>query len=159
MGIELVRIDDRLIHGQVATTWLKDYQIEQVIIADDETYSNDMKKTMATVAAPTGVRVHVFEVEKFIQVAKKNPIKRRTLVLFTNPEDVKRVIDAGIDVSEVFVGGMRSTPERRRISKAVNISESEEESFKELDRRGVALVVQTVPRDEKNNLLDLLRKK
>lgn len=156
MSIELIRIDDRLIHGQVATTWLKDYQIEQVIIADDETSINEMKKTMATVAAPTGVRVHVFDVEKFIQVTKRNPIKRRTLLLFTNPEAVKKVLDSGIDVPEVFVGGMRSTPERRRISKAVNISEAEEAIFKELDQRGVSLIVQTVPRDEKNELLKLL---
>jgi PTS system mannose-specific IIB component len=111
---------------------------------------------MATVAAPTGIRVHVFDVDKFIQVTKHNPIKRRTLLLFTNPEAVKKVLDSGIDIPEVFVGGMRSTPERRRISKAVNISSQEEEIFRELHQRGVSLIVQTVPRDEKNDLLQLL---
>lgn len=156
MSIELIRIDDRLIHGQVATTWLKDYEIEQVIIADDEINSNEMKKTMAMVAAPTGVRVHIFAVDKFIQVQKENPIKRRTLLLFTNPVDVKKVLDQGIDISEVFIGGMRATSERRRISKAVNISEEEETIFKELDKRGVSLIVQTVPRDERKELSELL---
>lgn len=156
MSIELVRIDDRLIHGQVATTWLKDYDIEQVIIADDEVSQNEMKKTMAMVAAPTGIRVHIFPVDKFIQVQKKNPIKQRTLLLFTQPADVKKALDQGVDISEVYVGGMRSTNERRRISKAVNISPEEEEMFKLLAERGVSLIIQTVPSDEKNELIDLL---
>lgn len=155
MSIELVRIDDRLIHGQVATTWLKDYDIEQEIIADDEVSQNEMKKTMAMVAAPTEIRVHIFPVDKFIQVQRKNPIKRRTLLLFTQPADVKKALDQGVDISEVYVGGMRSTNERRRISKAVNIS-PEEEMFKLLAERGVSLIIQTVPRDEKNELIDLL---
>ncbi|MHC5228440.1 PTS system mannose/fructose/N-acetylgalactosamine-transporter subunit IIB [Enterococcus sp. LJL99] len=156
MSIELVRIDDRLIHGQVATTWLKDYDIEQVIIADDEVSQNEMKKTMVTVAAPTGIRVHVFPVDKFIQVQKENPIKRRTLLLFTQPIDVQKALDQGVDISEVYVGGMRSTSERRRISKAVNISPEEEAIFQSLAERGVSLIIQTVPRDEKNELIDLL---
>lgn len=156
MSIELVRIDDRLIHGQVATTWLKDYEIEQVIIADDEVSNNEMKKTMAMVAAPTGIRVHVFPVDKFIQVQKDNPIKRRTLLLFTQPSDVQKALDHGIDISEVYIGGMRASEVRRRISKAVNISSTEEQTFQELADRGVSLIVQTVPRDEKNKLIDLL---
>lgn len=156
MSIELVRIDDRLIHGQVATTWLKDYDIEQVIIVDDEVSQNEMKKTMAMVAAPTGIRVHIFPVDKFIQVQKENPIKRRTLLLFTTPADVQKALDQGVDISEVYVGGMRSTSERRRISKAVNISPEEETIFQSLAERGISLIIQTVPRDEKNELIDLL---
>lgn len=156
MSIELIRIDDRLIHGQVATTWLKDYDIEQVIIVDDEVNNDEMKKTMAMVAAPTGVRVHIFGVKKFIQVQNNNPIKRRTLLLFTNPQDVMAALDSGIDISKIFIGGMRATKERRRISKAVNISKEEEDVFLELHQRGISLIVQTVPRDEKKELVDLL---
>lgn len=155
MAIELIRIDDRLIHGQVATTWLKDYQIEQVIIVDDETNNNDMQKTMVNVAAPIGVNVHVFSVAKFIRVTKNKPINKRTLLLFTAPEAVRSVLESGMTMSEIIIGGMRSTPERRRLSKAVHISVAEEAIFHELAQKGVSLIVQTVPRDEKHDLLKL----
>lgn len=156
MGIELVRIDDRLIHGQVATTWLKDFNIEQVIIVDDEVSNNEMKKNMALIAAPTGIKVHIFEVDKFINIIKNNEIKRKTLLLFTNPSDLKKVVDNYSQISKVYVGGMRASENKIKISKAVYVSEDEKRIFQELSLKGIELIVQTVPRDEKKNIIELL---
>ncbi|EHU9677044.1 PTS sugar transporter subunit IIB, partial [Enterococcus faecalis] len=153
----LVRIDDRLIHGQVATTWLKDYDIEQVLIVDDEVANNELKKNMALIAAPTGIKIHIFGVNKFLEVMNKTNITRKTLLLLTNPFDLKKIIDSGIEIDTVYIGGMRASEERTRISKAVHISNLEKQAF--IDLKNVNLIVQTVPRDEKNDLITLINNK
>ncbi|MCI6843373.1 MAG: PTS sugar transporter subunit IIB, partial [Coriobacteriaceae bacterium] len=70
MALKLVDIDDRLIHGQLASTWIPDFGIESVIIVDDKVASDPVQKSVAGLAVPK-VKVSVFSVEKFIQVLKK----------------------------------------------------------------------------------------
>ena len=72
MGVKLVRIDDRLIHGQVCSTWIGDYGIEQVLIINDKVSKDPVQKSVVGLAAPAGVRVLVFGVDQFIEVLKKS---------------------------------------------------------------------------------------
>ena len=58
-NIELVRIDDRMLHGQVVSTWLKDYGIEQVLIINDKAANDPIQKSVAGLAAPKEVKVHL----------------------------------------------------------------------------------------------------
>ena len=59
MAVRLVNIDDRLIHGQVATTWIKDYGIESVIIVNDAVANDPIQKSVAGLAVP-GIKVSIF---------------------------------------------------------------------------------------------------
>ena len=86
MGLVLVNIDDRLIHGQVATTWCKDYAIESAIIVDDDVANDPVRKSVAGLAVPY-IKVNIFTVKKFIEILKKTELKKVTMVLFTNPMD------------------------------------------------------------------------
>lgn len=54
MSIEFVRIDDRLVHGQVVTTWLKKYDIEQVIIVNDRISEDKTRQSILKISAPVG---------------------------------------------------------------------------------------------------------
>lgn len=148
MGIKLVRIDDRLIHGQVATTWIKDFNIEQVLIVNDKVAGDNIQKSVAGLAAPAGVRVLVFGVEQFINILKKNPIKRDTMLLFTTSTDVLKVIRNGLEVKEINAGGMRFNSKRERLTKAISVTEEEKNAFKEMINMGIKVNVQMVPKDE-----------
>ena len=86
MALKLVDIDDRLIHGQVATTWIPDFGIESAIIVSDKVANDPVQKSVAGLAAPD-IKVSVFGVDKFIDVLKKTELKKATMVLFTNPID------------------------------------------------------------------------
>ena len=74
MAVRLVNIDDRLIHGQVATTWIKDYGIESVIIVNDAVANDPIQKSVAGLAVP-GIKVSIFGVDQFLDVLKKTTIK------------------------------------------------------------------------------------
>ena len=114
-NIVLVRIDDRMLHGQVVSTWLKDYGIEQVLIINDKAANDPIQKSVAGLAAPKDVRVHLFGVEQFIDILKKTPIKRKTMLIFTTSTDVLKLVENGLEIKEVNVGGMRYNESRKRL--------------------------------------------
>lgn len=106
MALKLVDIDDRLIHGQVATTWIPDFGIESAIIVSDKVANDPVQKSVAGLAAPD-IKVSVFGVEKFIEVLKKTELKKATMVLFTNPIDALKLHENGLPFDYLNVSGMR----------------------------------------------------
>ena len=147
MGIELVRIDDRLIHGQVATTWTRNFDIEQILIINDEAKNDPVQQEVANFAAPEGVKVVIFGVNQFAQVMKKSEIKRRSMLLFTNPIDIVYLVNEGLAINEVNAGGMRYKEGRKRMEKAVSVTPEEHQAFLELQDKGIHINVQMVPKD------------
>lgn len=107
MVIGLARIDDRLIHGQVATRWTKETNVSRIIVVSDEVAADTVRKTLLTQVAPPGVTAHVVDVAKMIRVYN-NPkyAGERVMLLFTNPTDVERLVEGGVKITSVNVGGM-----------------------------------------------------
>ena len=156
MAIELVRIDDRLIHGQIATTWINNYSIEQVLIINDQILTDKMQQSVISMTAPVNVKVKVFGVDAFIEIYKKTPIHRRTMIILTNSIDAYRIAKGGVEIKVLNVGGMRFENGREKIAKAVSVTEREREAFEELISMGINVQIQMVPRDESFDMKDVL---
>ena len=156
-NIELVRIDDRMLHGQVVSTWLKDYGIEQVLIINDKAANDPIQKSVAGLAAPKEVKVHLFGVDQFIGILKKTPIKRKTMLIFTTSTDVLKLVENGLDISAVNVGGMRYNESRKRLSKAVSVTPEEEEAFKKLIEKDIKVFIQMIPKSDETLMKNLLK--
>ncbi|MBI6202425.1 PTS system mannose/fructose/N-acetylgalactosamine-transporter subunit IIB [Providencia rettgeri] len=156
MPINVARIDDRLIHGQVITTWVKNFDIEQVIIVNDKVANDTVQQSVLTMAAPPDLKVVVFGVDKFIEVLKKAEIKRRTILLFTNSIDVNRLVESGLKLEKLNVGGMRMQEGRRNLSRAVAVTPDEEQAFRSLINNNVTVEIQMVPKDPIVELKTLL---
>ena len=156
MALKLVDIDDRLIHGQVATTWIPDYGIESTIIVSDAVANDPVQKSVAGLAAPN-IKVTVFGVEKFIDVLKKTQLKKATMVLFTNPIDALTLKKNGLDYNYLNVSGMRLNDQRTRLHKNMSVTKEEKEAFEELIGMGVECWMQTTTRDSKEPVAELLK--
>ncbi len=156
MPINVARIDDRLIHGQVITTWVKNFDIEQVIIVNDKVANDTVQQSVLTMAAPPDLKIVVFGVDKFIDVLKKAEIKRRTMLLFTNSIDVNKLVENGLKLEKLNVGGMRMQEGRRNLSRAVAVTPEEEQAFKSLINNNVIVEIQMVPKDPIVELKTLL---
>lgn len=156
MPINVARIDDRLIHGQVITTWVKNYDIEQVLVINDKVAMDPVQQSVLTMSAPAGLKVLVFGVQKFIEIIKKTPIKKRTMLLFTNSIDVDACVDGGLVIEKLNVGGMRMQEGRRSLSRAVSVTPAEEQAFKNLINKNIPVEVQMVPKDQIVQLKTLL---
>ena len=156
MALKLVDIDDRLIHGQVATTWIPDYGIESAIIVSDAVANDPVQRSVAGLAAPN-IKVTVFGVEKFIDVLKKTQLKKATMVLFTNPIDALTLKKNGLDYNYLNVSGMRFNDQRTRLHKNMSVTKEEKEAFEELIGMGVECWMQTTTRDSKEPVAELLK--
>ncbi|ANI31824.1 PTS mannose transporter subunit IIAB [Yersinia entomophaga] len=159
MKIGLARIDDRLIHGQVATRWTKETNVNRIIVVSDEVAADHMRKTLLTQVAPPGVTAHVVDVEKAIRVYN-NPkyAKDRVMLLFTNPNDVLRLVEGGVDIKSVNIGGMAFRQGKTQVNNAVSVDEKDVEAFKKLNERGIELEVRKVSSDSRLKMMDLIAK-
>ena len=156
MPINVARIDDRLIHGQVITTWVKNYDIEQVLVINDKVAEDKVQQSVLTMSAPPDLKVLVFGVQQFIEILKKTPIKKRTMLLFTNSIDVNALVEGGLSLEKVNVGGMRMQDGRHQLSRAVSVTPEEEQAFKNLIAKNIPVEVQMVPKDPIVDLKSLL---
>ena len=159
MKISLVRIDDRLIHGQVATRWTKETNVSRIIVVSDEVAADKVRKTLLTQVAPPGVSAHVVDVDKMVRVWNNPKYARdRVMLLFTNPTDVVRVVEQGVEVKSVNIGGMAFRQGKTQVNNAVSVDAKDIEAFKKLNARGIELEVRKVSNDPKLKMMDLIAK-
>jgi PTS system mannose-specific IIB component len=159
MDIRLARIDDRLIHGQVATAWSRMTDIERIIVVSDEVANDKLRKVLLRQAAPTGIDSNVVSIEKMIAIYH-NPLfdGMKVLLLFTNPQDIVRLVMAGVEITSVNIGGMRFTNGKRMITNFVSVNSDDVNAFEILNQLNIELEIRKVPTDRKVLLMELLKK-
>uniref|UniRef100_UPI00403DC43E PTS mannose transporter subunit IIAB n=1 Tax=Pasteurella multocida TaxID=747 RepID=UPI00403DC43E len=159
LEIGLARIDDRLIHGQVATRWMKESKVSRIVVVNDDVAKDSVRSTMLKSVAPPGVTAHVVDVEKMIRVYN-NPeyAGERMMLLFTNPTDVVRLMEAGVAFKSINVGGMAYKDGKKMITSAVAVDDKDIEAFKKLDAQNIELDVRKVSNDSRQYMMDLLKK-
>lgn len=154
MKISLVRIDDRLIHGQVVTSWSKETRCETIIVVNDEVAADTMRKTLLEQVAPPGVKSNVVSIEKAIRVIN-NPkyVDVNAMLLFTNPTDVLRIVEGGVDLKSINIGGMSFKEGKKQITGTVSVNEKDIEAFKKLHEKGIELEIRKVTSDSRIDLM------
>ncbi|MDO9749629.1 PTS mannose transporter subunit IIAB [Glaesserella parasuis] len=157
--IGLARIDDRLIHGQVATRWTKESRVSRIVVVNDDVAKDSVRSTMLKSVAPPGVTAHVVPVDKMIRIYN-NPeyANERMMLLFTNPTDVVRLMEAGVEFKSINIGGMAYKDGKKMITSAVAVDDKDIEAFKVLDAKGIELDVRKVSNDSRQYMMDLLKK-
>lgn len=155
----LVRIDSRLLHGQVATAWTKAVQPTRIIVVSDAVSKDELRKKLIEQAAPPGVKANVVPIAKMIEVAKDPRFgNTKALLLFENPQDVVRAIEGGVDIKEVNVGSMAHSVGKVLVNKVLSMDAKDVEAFETMKKAGVKFDVRKVPNDNKDNMDALLQK-
>lgn len=156
MKINFSRIDDRLIHGQVATVWSKKANAKRIIVCSDEVADDDVRKMLLKQAAPPGIKVNVCSIEKAVKVYF-NPVYENETVfyLFTNPTDVLRMVKQNVPIQSLNIGGMAFRNGRKQITKAVSVGKEDVDAFKALNQLGVKLDLRVVDSDSP---VDMMKK-
>ena len=155
MNITLARIDDRLIHGQVTTVWSKVANAQRIIICNDDVYNDDVRRTLLRQAAPPGMKVNVVNIEKAVAVYHNPQYQDETVFyLFTNPQDVLPMVQQGVKIATLNIGGMAWRPGKKQLTKAVSLDAADINTFQQLDKLGVKLDLRVVASDPSVNILD-----
>jgi len=150
--IVFARVDDRLIHGQIMTRWLKGFPAKTVIIINDLLAIDDYMKSIYTMAAPPGVKVKVMSINEFVEESSK-PGEEKAFILFKDIESVEKVIDAGVNIKFLNIGGVAKMAGKKTIIQSVSLNDKEAEILKDLHKdKGVEIYFQMVPDSERLNI-------
>jgi mannose PTS system EIIAB component len=159
MKIALARIDDRLIHGQVATIWSKETKCTKIIVCNDEVAKDEIRKTLLTQVAPPGVTSHVVAIDKAVRVINNAKYEKDiVMLLFTNPTDVLRLVEAGVNITTVNIGGMSFKDGKTQLTAAVSVNDEDIKAFKSLNDKNVELEIRKVASDSKSYIIPLIDK-
>lgn len=143
-NIVLARIDDRLIHGQVMTAWMKTRPAKRILVIDDKVAADAFMIEVIELAAPTGVKVDVYSCDQAIE-ALKNGLDTPTILLAKVPDTYKRLMDGGIALGEINLGGMGMAPGRKMLYKNIAASEVERSVMKDFLAQGIDIKIQIIP--------------
>ena len=161
MAAEIVhaRIDYRLIHGQVITKWLKQCGANRIIIIDDGLSKDTFLGQVYKMAAPTGIQVDIVSVKQAANLwAPNKTVKAQIFILFKSVEMAKEAIDAGLNLSELQIGGLENTASRKVVHVGISMDKDDGEKLKSIQNKGTRVYFQTIPGEEIEELDEILRK-
>ncbi|MCX8597083.1 PTS sugar transporter subunit IIB [Gilliamella sp. B3486] len=159
LKIVLARVDSRLLHGQVATSWTKATNPNRIIVVSDSVAKDELRKKLIEEAAPPGVKANVVPIKKIIEVAHDPRFgNTKALLLFENPEDVLRAIDGGVDIQTLNVGSMAHSVGKVMVNKVLSMSAEDVDTFEKLKAKNVKFDIRKVPNDSEDNMDELLKK-
>jgi PTS system mannose-specific IIB component len=148
VSLRLVRIDDRLIHGQVVAGWLRALGGQRIVIVDDATARDEFLREVLTLAAPQGVPVEVHDVASgAARCIELIGSPEAVIVLARSPRTILGLRQAGVPIEVVDLGGMGAGPGRRRIHKTISVSPDEIRDLRELEQLGTRVEIQIVVDD------------
>lgn len=157
--IAAVRIDTRLLHGQVATAWTKQIAPDRIIVVSDGVAHDQLRKTMIEQAAPPGVPANVVPIKKMIEVSKDPRFgATKVFLLFENPQDLLKAIEGGVDIKKANIGSMAHSVGKVVVTNAIAMGEDDVKTIEAIRAKGVELEARKVPADASEDIDAMLKK-
>ncbi len=158
MEIINIRIEERLIHGQVATVWTHALKPNRIIVIDNESAQSDLQKKVLRLACPQGVKLSIFSPKRAVERLAENPYgDERVFILLKNPANLKELYDLGFEIKTVNVGNMGGKPGAVEVKKGVCVTPEEANIFRELYDKGVRYTAKMVPTDSDVDFMALIK--
>lgn len=155
--IKLTRIDDRLVHGQVAFTWTPALGIDCLVVANDKVASDDFQKMALGLARPAGAKLLVKSLRDaglFLNDPKSKPFN--ILVLVNSVKDAAVLAADVEEIRSVNFGGIRTKEGAHAVSKAISLTAEDISVIRALLQKGLELEVRQVPTDNKQPIENLI---
>lgn len=157
-GFVHIRIDDRLIHGQVATRWSTGLKVNRIMVIDDAVASNEDEKAILRMAAPAGVNTSILPYEKAVaNIQNGNYEGQRVMLIVKTPEILVRMMDAGVALLPVNIGNLSNRPGTTQYKKSVSMTPGELEAVRKLLAAGIRVTAQMVPDEAESSIESFLK--
>lgn len=155
--IKLVRIDDRLLHGQVAFAWTRSLEINYIIVADDSVVKDQFRQMSLKLAKPPEVKLSLVGINDAIELLNSSETNKYSiLVVIENISDALKIANGVKEVKTINIGGIRLKPGAKMISKSVSIDADDKNNLKELINKGIEVEIRQVPTERKILVKDLI---
>lgn len=144
-NIVLTRIDERLIHGQVATQWCGVVGANLLLVANDAVAADTFRQSLMNMAAPAYAQTRYFSVDKTIAIIGKASPAQKIAIICSNPTDVLRLVEGGVPIKHVNIGNMHMADGKRQVATSVAVDDADVAAFKKMQDLGVELEIKRVP--------------
>lgn len=147
MSVSFVRIDDRVLHGQIVTRWTKLKPCKGILIVDDEIVNDPFLKKIFLNSAPTGVKVGIYDVKEGKEkINKAQTVSNGYFVICKTPRTLVNLKKIGADFGQtVNVGPMSARPDTLTIGRNCSLTDDEIAAFQELSDMGISIEFQLIP--------------
>lgn len=160
MGVSLLRVDDRLIHGQVVEGWLPFLKVDLVIVVSDVAASDEIQTALMKMALPAAVGLLVIPIAEAAAVLASSQVaSRKALVLVPGPSEALALINKGVVVDRINVGGLHYTVGKVQLGRALFLDEKDRLALRALVAKGVRLEGRALPADAEEDLAAALESK
>ena len=157
MPLSLVRIDDRLVHGQVVEGWIPHLRAQLVLVVSDSAAADDLQVSLMRLALPEDVGLEVLTVPQAARHPGFKPdYPKRVLVLAPGPREVLRLLDEGACFPIVNVGGLHYTAGKVQLGKAIFLSDEDRKALSKIVQRGVKLEGRALPNEKTIDIVEML---
>jgi mannose/fructose/N-acetylgalactosamine-specific phosphotransferase system component IIB len=160
MPILLYRVDERLIHGQVVVGWGNSLKFDRVVLVNDQVASNAWERELYLACVPPEIKATILSVDEASKrILQKGFEEEKTVILVDSPLDILQMMEKGVKIRSVNVGGIHARTGRKKILPYLFLGEEEISAFKKMISGGVKCVCRDVPLAEKHDLSALLEKR
>ncbi|WP_338199760.1 PTS sugar transporter subunit IIB [Lactobacillus rizhaonensis] len=148
--IKLLRVDHRLLHGQVAFSWTQELGVDCILIANNDVPNNEIRKTAMKLAKPQGVKLVIKNISDSIKALKSGVTdKYKLFIVVESVADAYSLATAYPQINHINLGGTKPADGTKQISKAINVTNDDESKLKELVNQGCEIEIRQVPNDKK----------
>jgi PTS system N-acetylgalactosamine-specific IIB component len=141
----LTRIDNRLIHGQVATQWCGSVGANLLLVANDAASKDTLRQGLMKMAAPAYAATRFFSLDHTIDIIGKASPKQKIAIICETPEDVLKLVEGGVPIQKVNIGNMHMAEGKRQVATSVAVDDADVAAFKRLQDLGVELEIKRTP--------------
>lgn len=157
MGIVHARIDERLIHGQVAMVWTNTVGATRIVVVNDEAVKDEMIIAGLKMAKPAGVKLSILSkkraIEKFAEKAYQDD---KVFLITKNVADMTELLEGGVPVKAVNVGNVAQREGSSRIKNSVNLTQEDVKQIRKMVEDGIAVTAQMIPNESDQSILTYL---
>lgn len=158
MAIIHARVDQRLIHGQVATVWSRLTKADRIAVINDAAVHDDMQIAALKLARPTGVKLVIMSIRRaLISLTNGKYDDERVFLLTQNIQDMRALIDGGIKVDALNIGNIANHEGAKAIKPSVYLNAQDIEDIKAIKAHGVKVTAQMVPTESDADIETLIK--
>ena len=156
MGIILVRVDSRLIHGQILEAWIPHTGADALMVVDDGVAADLLRRTVMEMAVPSSISVSFETVHDAVHQYKHNGFKNeKTILLFSNLEDAVSAYKKGLDFKSLNLGNMHYCEGKVQMCANICLDAHDVARITFLEGKGVFIDTRSVPAEKKLDLSKL----
>ncbi len=148
MNLVLIRVDNRLIHGQVLESWVPFVQANCIVVANDAIASNPLKQLMMKASVPSRMRVEIYTVDEAVRLLQATDLDAyRVLLLFGTTADALRAYRRGLAYEQLNLGNLHADAGKARFSCTVFLDARDLDDLEMLEQAGVVITARCIPAD------------